>query len=161
MEIVQDIDGCLARIIFGFVGPYPIAGMGEPWHSYQDQTFALLKQAGIGAVLTLTEDDPFGQAYTDAGFLHLHEPIDDAYPPDPPALERALAFIDSALAQNHGTAVHCLEGRGRTGVVLCAWLAKKEGLGPLDAIARLRNLRPFTALSPEQKDFLLSFLPEY
>ena len=158
MEIIHDSDKCLARIFFGFVGTYRVAGMGEPWCAMLDKTFALLKQGKIGAILTLTEDDPFGHDYEVVGFAHHHEPIDDAEAPDMPAMDRALEFIDAQIAKDHGVAVHCLEGRGRTGAVLCAWLAKTEGLNTQNAIARVRTLRPITALSLSQKAFLSSYI---
>ncbi|MBI9076102.1 MAG: dual specificity protein phosphatase family protein [Desulfatibacillum sp.] len=148
----------LDQILFGMVGPYKVAGMGEPWKGKIRETLEALGERGIGAILTLTEEDYLGQEYLAAGFLHLHTPIDDYEAPIPEILEKALNFVDDCLDRGVGVAVHCLEGRGRTGTVLCAWLARREGLAGEAAIRRVRSLRPITALSPSQKQFLLDRL---
>lgn len=148
----------LREIHFGFLGPYAVAGMGEPWIDKLPETHAALKQAGVNAILTLTEDNLYGEQHLKAGFQLHHEPIDDGEAPSVTALENAVAFIDSSLSVEAGVAVHCLEGRGRTGTVLGAWLAARERLKGDAAISRLRELRPFTALSSAQKAFLLDYL---
>ena len=148
----------LAGIRFGYLCPYQVAGMGEPWRQHIQRTMVLLKKEGIAAVLTLTEDDPFGRDYLASGFLHRHVPIDDGEPPSPQAMRLAVDFIQSALADNLPVAVHCLEGRGRTGVILCGWLARIEDLSADAAIQRVRNLRHHTVFSPSQRAFLEAYL---
>ena len=148
----------LDQILFGLLEPYPVAGMGEPWKSKIRETLAALREKGIGAVLTLTEEDYLGLEYASTGFLHLHAPIDDYEAPGRNTLMQAVDFIDQCLDRGEGVAVHCLEGRGRTGTVLAAWLARKENLDGEAAIRRVRSLRPVTALSPAQKQFLLDYL---
>ena len=51
--------------------------MGEPWLDKMEETLDLLKTRGIGGILTLTEADLYGAHYEAAGFLHLHQAIDD------------------------------------------------------------------------------------
>lgn len=148
----------LRKIHFGFLPPYRVAGMGEPWLETMPRAHADLKAQGIGAILALTEDNLYGGHHLQAGFRLHHEPMDDGEAPAVVALERAVAFIDLALEKGEGVAVHCLEGRGRTGTVLGAWLAARENLTGEEAIMRLRSLRPFTALSLNQKAFLLDYL---
>ena len=148
----------LAGIRFGYLYPYQVAGTGEPWRQHIQRTMVLLKKEGIAAVLTLTEDDPFGRDYLASGFLHRHVPIDDGEPPSPQAMRLAVDFIQSALADNLPVAVHCLEGRGRTGVILCGWLARIEDLSADAAIQRVRNLRHHTVFSPSQRAFLEAYL---
>jgi atypical dual specificity phosphatase len=148
------MNSLIDELWFGFLGPYRVAGMGEPWSMKMDATHRFLREQGIGAILTLTEDDLYGERHRAAGFLHLHEAMDDGEPPDEDGMQRALAFIDSCLEQEVGVAVHCMEGRGRTGTVLCAWVAARESLGPEDAIRRIYALRPCTVLSHSQRAFL-------
>ena len=148
----------LQQIHFSMLLPYSVAGMGEPWIEKMAATHADLRRNGIGAILTLTEDNLYGQHHIEAGFLLHHEPMDDGEAPAIVALERSMEFIDSAQCSGHGVAVHCLEGRGRTGAVLACWLARKENLRAESAIKRLRYLRPYTALSASQKKFLLDYL---
>jgi atypical dual specificity phosphatase len=148
----------LAGIRFGYLYPYKVAGMGEPWRQHIRRTLELLKKEGIGAVLTLTEDDPFGRDYLESGFWHRHVPIDDGEPPLPEAMNLAVDFIRNSLAENLPVVVHCLEGRGRTGVILCGWLARIEDLAADAAIRRVRNLRYHTVFSPSQRAFLEEYL---
>ncbi len=148
----------LNELRFGFIHPYPISGMGEPWSMKIELTHEILREKGIGGILTLTEDDPYGKLHTAAGFFHHHEPIDDCEPPDREGMDRALLFIDNCLKKKVGVAVHCFEGRGRTGTVLCAWLGKKESLCPEDAIKRTYELRVHTIITPSQRAFLKEYL---
>lgn len=150
----------IKELRFGFVGDYPVAGMGEPWASKMEITHELLRSQGVGGILTLTEDDLYGRKHLEAGFLHFHEPVNDCEPPAPEAMERALGFIDRCLARGTKVAVHCFEGRGRTGTVLTAWLAKEEGLGAAEAIHRIHELRRHTVLTPSQREFLFTFLED-
>jgi atypical dual specificity phosphatase len=150
----------IEELRFGFLSGYPVAGMGEPWSMKIEPTHRFLRDHGVGAILTLTEDDLYGARHREAGFLQLHEPVDDGEPPDPEGMLRALEFIDACMDQEIGVAVHCMEGRGRTGTVLCAWLGRREALGPDEAIQRIFSLRPCTVLSPRQRWFLERFLRE-
>ena len=148
----------LDEIRFGFLNPYKVAGMAEPWFEKLDRTLELLKALGIGSILTLTEDDLYGKHYAAAGFLHHHEPINDCEAPSKKGMDRAISFINSSLKKGHGVAVHCLEGRGRTGTVLCAWLALKEFHNAEDAIKRIYELREYTVITDAQRDFLKRYI---
>ncbi len=148
----------LAEIRFGFLPPYKVAGMAEPWLEKIKPTIELLKANAIGAILTLTEDDLYGKYYRAAGFLHHHEPINDNEAPTVKTMDSAIFFINSSLEKGYGVAVHCLEGRGRTGTVLCAWLALKESLCAMDAIERIYKLRYCTVISDPQREFLHRYL---
>ena len=148
----------LEQIHFGFIHPYRVAGMGEPWVARIRDTHQSLAAEGIGAILTLTEDDMYGHLHIAAGFRHHHEPIDDTEPPTREGMERALGFMDACLDRGLGVAAHCMEGRGRTGTVLCAWLGIKESLTPQQAIVRIHELRAYTVLTPSQRAFLHEYL---
>jgi atypical dual specificity phosphatase len=148
----------LDQIRFGYLDTYRVAGMSEPWSTEMATTLALLKEQGIGAILTLTEDNLYGRDYTAAGFLNHHEPIEDCEPPTVEGMDRAVGFIDNCLEEGYGVAVHCMEGRGRTGTVLAAWLGRKESLNPEDAIRRMVDLRDQTIITPAQRFFLDRYL---
>ena len=132
--------------------------MGEPWSLKIERTQQLLLKQGIGGILTVTEDDLYGEEHRSAGFMHYHEPIDDCEPPTEEGMNRAIKFMDDCLRKGTGVAVHCLEGRGRTGTVLCAWVGLKESLEPQKAIERIFSLRHHTILTPSQRLFLYEYL---
>ncbi len=157
IEINQQI---LDEIRFGYLHTYKVAGMAEPWSMKIEQTLHALKSQDIGGILTLTEDNLYGKDYLAAGLLNHHEPIDDCEPPSVEGMNRAIAFIDNCLEDGHGVAVHCLEGRGRTGTVLGAWLGLKESLSPQDAIKRVYGLREHTTITPTQHSFLYEYLDD-
>jgi atypical dual specificity phosphatase len=155
MTVYSDI---LTELRFGFIGTYRVAGMGEPWAAKIEITQKILKEEGIGGILTLTEDDLYGKNHKEGGFFHHHEPIDDCEPPDVEGMDRAIDFMNKCLDNGVGVAVHCFEGRGRTGTVLGAWLGIKESLGPEETIKRINELRYHTVLTPSQRDFLHQYL---
>jgi protein-tyrosine phosphatase len=74
-----------------------------------------------------------------------------------------LDTIDQEHRKNRIVYLHCLGGRGRTGVVTACWLIRK-GLGSrASVIAHLAQLRSAYGLSPdcidseEQRQFVLSW----
>jgi atypical dual specificity phosphatase len=132
--------------------------MAEPWRDKIDETFAFLRKEGIGAIITLTEDNPYGERFIAAGFRRLHEPIEDNQPPSTEAMDRIIAFIDSSLADNIAVAVHCWEGRGRTGTILGTWLGHKLGLNGEEAIENIYKLRFQTIITWPQRKFMIKYL---
>ncbi len=83
-------------------------------------------------------DDRFGvEAYTnhDHGLRHLNVPMRDARPPTLEQLDQAVG----SLRNLRSVYVHCRAGRERTGAVLVAWLAERDGLSARQALSRLRE----------------------
>jgi atypical dual specificity phosphatase len=156
--LTADGSALLSELHFGYVGGYPLAGMGEPGTIRMEETFTALKAVGIGAVLSLTEDNPYGHLLQSAGFSHCHIPVHDCHAPSMLQMAAAMSFIDDSIGNGLRVAVHCMEGRGRTGTVLCAWVGRKERLNPEAAIRRIYELRPCSVITPPQRKFLHEFL---
>lgn len=114
-----------------------------------DADLAELRERGIGAVLTLTEDALPAEALARHGLEALHVPVGDMTAPEPEELARALDFIDVQRALGRTVAVHCLMGQGRTGTVLAAYLVR-NGAPPDEAIARVRATCPGAVEVEEQ-----------
>ncbi len=55
---------------------------------------------------------------------------------------RAAAFIHDEIEAERPILVHCYDGDDRTGLVLAAYLVLYEGLGPGEAILRVREANP-------------------
>lgn len=157
-DIILSEQQILCELNFGYIGNYPLAGMGEPWSMKIKETHRILKKQGIGAILTLTEDDLYGEKHIKGGFNACHVPIDDCEAPTMNAMEKALSFIEVSIKNGVNVAVHCFEGRGRTGTILCGWVGLKEDLNPVDAIKRIYKLRPCCVITPPQREFLHHFL---
>ncbi len=114
-----------------------------------DADLAELRERGIGAVLTLTEDALPAEALARHELETLHVPVRDMTAPEPEELARALGFIDVQRALGRAVAVHCLMGQGRTGTVLAAYLVR-NGAAPDEAIARVRTACPGAVEVEEQ-----------
>ncbi len=57
----------LQQIHFSLLASYKVAGMGEPWLNKLEETHVALAECGIGAILTLTEDNLYGDRHLAAG----------------------------------------------------------------------------------------------
>ena len=117
---------------------------------------ALLRQRGIRAVLSLTEDPLPADALAATELVVLHLPVPDLHAPTPDQLDQAIRFIDEQSALGHATAVHCLMGQGRTGTVLAAYLIR-NGLTAAEALAEIRHLCDGAISAPEQEAALRTF----
>lgn len=115
-----------------------------------------LRGQGIASLLSLTELSLDATALADEGFTCLHIPVPDLTAPLPEQFHRALGFIDQQWAEGQAVAIHCLQGQGRTGSVLAAFLIR-EGTAAADAIAALRALCPGALSSPAQEEALHAF----
>ena len=85
--------------------------------------------------------------------------VADTRAPEREALDRAWKVMSDALVEEGGRVfVHCRAGRERTGAILVAYLARRDGLGYADALARLRDggcaVRPL----PDQERAVKSWL---
>lgn len=148
----------LDEIRFAYLPGFSVAGMAEPWRDKIDDTIKLLRKEGIGAVVTLTEDNHYGGKFSSAGIRHLYEPINDCEPPEPEAMDRIVAFIDRALDDDLAVAVHCCEGRGRTGTILGTWLGLKLSLTGEEAIENIYKIRFHTVITVPQRKFMIDYL---
>ncbi len=136
---------------FSWVRPGHVAGMGLPYES----SWTALREEGVGAVLTLTEQPPPGDPSRE-GLQALHVPMIDFGTPSLEELERCVAFIRAQNEAGHAVAVHCFAGVGRTGTVIAAWLTT-TGMEAEDAILELRRLRPGSVETGGQVDAVKAY----
>ena len=84
----------------------------------------------------------------------LHVPIPDFQTGTLDQLQRAVAFVEAGRSE--GVLVHCLGGKGRSGMVVAAWLVSR-GETPEAAIAAVREVRPGAVETPEQEARVAEF----
>lgn len=115
-----------------------------------------LKEQGIGALLSLTEDPLPADELEAEALTCLHVPVVDMRSPTPEQLFECLDYIDLERSRGNAVAVHCLMGQGRTGTILAALLVR-QGLPAEEAIARLQSICPGALSSEEQRQALKDF----
>ncbi|QLH79209.1 dual specificity protein phosphatase family protein [Halosimplex rubrum] len=118
------------------------------WHSAADRSHALADWIAVARAndiervcSLLPGDQSPGDLETD-GYTDvfgqdnvLHAPIPDGRLACPALLKReVLPFLDDAVEADERVVVHCLDGMGRTGQVLAAWLAHDRDYEPEEAI---------------------------
>lgn len=116
--------------------------------------------AGVTRVLDLRQDhewnrpDRFGREAVAAleryGIVREPVPIEDTTAPGPEQLDRTWEILSSALAREETVYVHCRGGRERTGTVIAAYLARRDGLSADDILRRFAEANPQMNPLPHQ-----------
>ncbi|GAN06020.1 dual specificity protein phosphatase 19 [Mucor ambiguus] len=110
------------------------------------ETVEFLEKNKITCILTLGHFKPY---YSPGRFLHKIIPITD----NPEAniihyFPESTAFIDHAIKENHNILVHCLAGVSRSPTILTAYLMATQKLRWKEALAIIKQTRPFVNPNP-------------
>lgn len=125
-----------------------LAGMARPTGTPND--LHELKQAGIDAIVSLTEMPILPSLLSEFGFAYRHLPVPDFCAPKQEQIEEFVAFVKGMKKESKVVVVHCAAGMGRTGTMLSSFLVS-EGTSARDAIETVRLLRPGSVETPEQE----------
>lgn len=109
-----------------------------------------LREAGIGAIVSLTEDFP-PELIGEPRFATLHLPVEDMTPPDMDQVQRFVEFVDATVARGSAVGVHCHAGLGRTGTMIACYLVTR-GMTAGQAIEHVRQKRPGSIQTDLQED---------
>jgi protein-tyrosine phosphatase len=114
-----------------------------------------LRENGVDAIINLRQERPMEKpGVAPAAYLCLPTPDDDA--PTLEQLEQGCAFMAQAIEQGRGVYVHCASGVGRAPTMAAAYLVS-TGVAPLDALATIRQARPFINPTRVQLEQLTRF----
>ncbi len=131
-----------------------IAGMAKPASSEHD--FEFLKDNGIKAIVSLTENPLSKALIEEFGFTVKHIPVRDFEPPTLEQIQDFVTFTRKASLEGKKLAVHCEAGIGRTGTMLACYLVS-EGYSAASAIEEVRTKRPGSIETIEQEEIVLKY----
>ena len=140
---------------------------GRPGPGIAPWQFSDLKAGGFDIILSVASDlFPHSDASRN-GLSRICIPFPDSWPPDDYSvrvcralLPLTLEIIRSNIEEGRTVLVHCAAGRDRTGLVLSYYIAWREQIGPVEAIARLRAVRPAALHANGWEQMAIRLLPE-
>ncbi|MEE2754925.1 MAG: dual specificity protein phosphatase family protein [Candidatus Latescibacterota bacterium] len=142
---------------FSWVEEGKIAGMRRPGSLYPlAKDLADLKDAGVDAIVSLTEISLDQSLLVQSGMTYLQVPILDFHPPALCDINQVISFTRSSIAAQRAVVIHCTAGLGRTGTMLACWLVS-EGESPGNAIFKVRSLRPGSIETSEQRQIIFDY----
>lgn len=139
-----------------WVIPGKLAGVRKP----TADEIAELKAAGVGAIVSVMDDPSNLDLYEQVGILHRSLPTKGGTPPSPEQIQELQSFVDEQNRLGHGVAVHCTNGRRRTGTMLAAYLIQ-SGLTFDQAMQTLLTVKPDVELREAQISFLQSLATQF
>lgn len=139
---------------------------GRPGPNHQPWDAGELQSAGIGAVLSVNNaDSVYADDFSAIGMSHCCIPLADNAPPREgdlalciKQLPLAYRFVKDEIESGHAVLIHCRQGKDRTGLFMAYFLIKQLGLDSLDAIARVKAVRPIALTAEGWNPFALEVL---
>ena len=138
---------------FGWVLDDELAGSQGP-ASLGDLSFLYCQ--GVRAVVRMEERTIAADSGGMFDLVDMFVPVPDFTPPELDQIQRMVEFIDQQTKENRPVVVSCYAGIGRTGTVLACYLIHR-GQDPVDAINRIRELRPGSIQTPEQEETVYGY----
>jgi atypical dual specificity phosphatase len=117
-----------------------------------DVGYDTLPRLGVGAVLSLQEEELDDAAWLDAhGIASRRIPVPDYGAPTPEQLGGAIAWMREQIAEGKTVYVHCRAGIGRSATVVAAFLASENGWSAEQAWDYLHGRRPIVDQTESQR----------
>jgi atypical dual specificity phosphatase len=115
-----------------------------------------LAKRGVQVIVNLHERAHGPTRLAPHSIAEIHLPVRDFTAPSPEQLTQGVEAIGQALADGKTVAVHCGGGLGRTGTLVACYLVSR-GMSTVDAIARVRAIRPGSIETREQVNAIMAF----
>ena len=137
------------------------------WHGKEDPIDVYKKVYDVTCVVILTSTQEcmsfahrnLPELYEKEGFKVVHFPIKDFSTPEMEPLSDLIEKIHELAMEKHNILIHCISGKGRTGLVMSC-LAKKEfEMTGNDAVQWVRQSIPGAVETPKQEQFISDYTP--
>jgi atypical dual specificity phosphatase len=115
-----------------------------------------LSRQGVQVIVNLHERAHGPARLQQYDMEEVHLPVRDFTAPTPEQLAHGVAEMERAIRAGKTVAVHCGGGLGRTGTLLACYLVS-QGLSTVDAITRVRQLRPGSIETRDQMNAVLAY----
>jgi len=132
-----------------WVIPGRLAGVRKP----TDEELVELKNAGVGAIVSVFHDSDNLNLYQQAEIPSLWLPIAIDSVPNQTQLQKFQAFVEQQNRLDHAVAIHCSTGRHRTGTMIAAYLIT-AGQSYREAMETILKANPSIELPESQSLFL-------
>lgn len=136
-----------------WVVPNKLLGVRKPEN---ESEVAYLKSIGVGGVITLLDDEENHKLYEVTDMDFLWTPMKGGTAPEKEQVKEASEFISDINAKEKVVAIHCNNGRKRTGTMLAAQLVH-QGMDGEQSIKKIQELNSEAQLNDLQKDFLRNY----
>lgn len=136
-----------------WVIPGKLLGVRKPEN---ESEVTYLKSIGVGGVITLLDDEENHKLYEVTDMDFLWTPMKGGTAPEEEQVKEASEFISDINSKGKAVAIHCNNGRKRTGTMLAAQLVN-QGMDGDQAIGKIQELNHEAQLNDLQKDFLRNF----
>jgi atypical dual specificity phosphatase len=111
-----------------------------------------LVRQGVSVLINLTH-----HAYRDDRFRIHGIPVPDGTAPADEQIREFCRLVEDELVLRRTVYVHCLAGCGRTGTMMACYLVYRDRLDPLEAIRRLREVRPCSVETGAQTEAVIQW----
>jgi atypical dual specificity phosphatase len=136
---------------FSWLDRSKLAGCARP---ETESELRALRRQGVEAIISLTGTPLLPSTVNRLGFEYLHSHISGTA--SPVQLHDIIQFIEEENAKGKPVLVHCGEGKGRTGMVLAAYLVY-HGISADEAIKQVRSKRPGSIENLDQENAVRVF----
>ena len=132
-----------------WVIPGKLAGVRKP----TSDEIIELKEAGIGAIVSVMDDPSNLDLYEQAGLPYRWLPTKGGTAPTQAQIQELQSFVDQQNQLGNAVGVHCTSGNRRTGTMLAAYLMK-SGSSFDQAMQIIQTANPKAELRDAQTSFL-------
>lgn len=121
-----------------------------------------LKKSGVSAILDVTaEFDGLDWTAENEHLDYFNLPVLDHKSPKAEALVKAIHWLENHISHTHGVVIHCALGRGRSVLVMAAYLLSKNPSWSVEqALAKIQGIRATANLNKVQLKALKGFHKE-